>query len=51
MKLEKMFVEAGGTLLAGTDPTGYGGVVPGFAATRRQWRSARKAGAPAICIS
>ncbi|HSM96518.1 MAG TPA: amidohydrolase family protein, partial [Rhizomicrobium sp.] len=34
MKLEKMFVEAGGTLLAGTDPTGYGGVVPGFSGKR-----------------
>ncbi|MEI9993278.1 MAG: amidohydrolase family protein [Rhizomicrobium sp.] len=34
MKLEKMFVEAGGTLLAGTDPTGFGGVVPGFSAKR-----------------
>jgi enamidase len=35
MKLEKMFVEAGGTLLAGTDPTGYGGVVPGFSGKRQ----------------
>jgi enamidase len=34
MKLEKMFVDAGGTLLAGTDPTGYGGVVPGFSGKR-----------------
>jgi enamidase len=34
MKLEKMFVEAGGTLLAGTDPTGYGGVIPGFSGKR-----------------
>ena len=25
-----MFVKAGGTLLAGLDPTGYGGVVAGF---------------------
>ncbi|WP_130617179.1 amidohydrolase family protein [Dyella amyloliquefaciens] len=32
--LEKQFVEAGGQLLAGTDPTGYGGVVPGFAEKR-----------------
>ena len=30
MRLEKMFVDAGGTLLAGTDPTGYGGVIPGL---------------------
>ncbi|HYC02234.1 MAG TPA: amidohydrolase family protein [Azospirillaceae bacterium] len=34
MKLERMFVEAGGTLLVGTDPTGYGGVVAGFASKR-----------------
>jgi len=34
MKLEKMFAAAGGTLLAGTDPTGFGGVVPGFSAKR-----------------
>ncbi|HEY0105018.1 MAG TPA: amidohydrolase family protein [Rhizomicrobium sp.] len=34
MKLEKMFVDAGGTLLAGTDPTGFGGVVPGFSGKR-----------------
>jgi imidazolonepropionase-like amidohydrolase len=27
---EHMFVKAGGTLLAGLDPTGYGGVVAGF---------------------
>ncbi|MGH8032546.1 MAG: amidohydrolase family protein [Luteimonas sp.] len=31
---EKRFVEAGGTLLAGTDPTGYGGVIPGFSGKR-----------------
>src|SRR5215469_15459763 len=35
MKLEKMFADAGGTLLAGTDPTGFGGVVPGFSAKRQ----------------
>ena len=35
MRLEKMFVDAGGTLLAGTDPTGYGGVVPGFSGKRQ----------------
>jgi hypothetical protein len=34
MKLEKMFADAGGTLLAGTDPTGYGGVIPGFSGKR-----------------
>lgn len=30
MKLEKAFVDAGGTLLVGTDPTGIGGVLPGI---------------------
>jgi len=34
MKLERMFVAAGGTLISGTDPTGYGGVVPGYSAKR-----------------
>ena len=34
MRLERMFVEAGGYLMAGTDPTGYGGVVAGFASKR-----------------
>jgi imidazolonepropionase-like amidohydrolase len=31
MQLERRFAQAGGLLLAGTDPTGYGGVVAGFA--------------------
>jgi enamidase len=35
MKLEKMFADMGGLLLAGTDPTGYGGVVPGYSARRQ----------------
>jgi imidazolonepropionase-like amidohydrolase len=30
MQFEYAFVRAGGLLLAGCDPTGYGGVVPGF---------------------
>ena len=34
MRFERMFVDAGGLLLAGTDPTGYGGVIPGFASKR-----------------
>jgi enamidase len=34
MRLEKRFVEAGGHLMAGTDPTGYGGVVAGFSNVR-----------------
>lgn len=35
MKMERMFVAAGGTLIAGTDPTGYGGVIPGFSGKRQ----------------
>jgi enamidase len=35
MRMEKRFVEMGGTLLAGTDPTGYGGVVPGWSGRRQ----------------
>ncbi|MBN25389.1 MAG: amidohydrolase [Alteromonadaceae bacterium] len=35
MQLEKRFVEAGGTLMAGTDPTGYGGVIGGFSNQRQ----------------
>lgn len=34
MRLEKAFADAGGLLIAGTDPTGYGGVVAGFANQR-----------------
>lgn len=34
MALEKRFVEAGGTLMVGTDPTGYGGVVAGYSSKR-----------------
>lgn len=35
MKLERAFVRAGGTLIAGTDPTGFGGVIPGYANQRQ----------------
>ncbi|MFL6857280.1 MAG: amidohydrolase family protein [Allosphingosinicella sp.] len=35
MRMEKRFVAMGGLLLAGTDPTGYGGVVPGWSARRQ----------------
>jgi enamidase len=35
MALERAFVRAGGTLVAGTDPTGGGGVIPGFANQRQ----------------
>jgi imidazolonepropionase-like amidohydrolase len=31
MALEKRFFDAGGLLLVGTDPTGYGGIVAGYA--------------------
>ncbi len=34
MALERAFFEAGGLLVVGTDPTGYGGVVAGFANQR-----------------
>ena len=34
MRLEKRFVDAGGHLMAGTDPTGYGGVIAGFSNVR-----------------
>lgn len=30
MAMEVAFARAGGTLLVGTDPTGYGGVIPGY---------------------
>lgn len=35
MALEHAFAQAGGLLLAGTDPTGSGGVVPGFSDQRQ----------------
>ena len=35
MRLERAFVTAGGLLTAGTDPTGSGGVVPGYADQRQ----------------
>ena len=35
MALERAFARAGGLLLAGTDPTGRGGVVPGFSNQRQ----------------
>ncbi len=34
MRMERAFVKAGGMLTAGTDPTGSGGVVPGYADQR-----------------
>lgn len=35
MALERAFARAGGRLIAGTDPTGGGGVIPGFANQRQ----------------
>jgi imidazolonepropionase-like amidohydrolase len=35
MRLERAFARAGGLLVAGTDPTGSGGVVPGYADERQ----------------
>ena len=35
MALERAFARAGGLLIAGTDPTGAGGVVPGFSNQRQ----------------
>jgi imidazolonepropionase-like amidohydrolase len=35
MQFEKAFVDAGGLLIAGSDPTGYGGVVPGYSNQRQ----------------
>lgn len=34
MQFERMFVAAGGRLMAGSDPTGWGGIVAGFADQR-----------------
>lgn len=35
MALERAFAKAGGLLIAGTDPTGAGGVIPGFSNQRQ----------------
>ena len=35
MALERAFAKAGGLLIAGTDPTGSGGVIPGYANQRQ----------------
>lgn len=43
MAWEKRFHEAGGLLVAGTDPTGYGGVIPGWSSLR-QFELLREAG-------
>jgi enamidase len=33
--MERRFVRKGGLLMSGTDPTGFGGVIPGFSARRQ----------------
>lgn len=43
MAWEKRFADAGGLLVAGTDPTGYGGVIPGWSSLR-QFELLREAG-------
>lgn len=45
MRMERRFVEAGGNLIAGTDPTGYGGVIPGWS-SKRQLQLMVEAGFP-----
>ena len=35
MALERAFAKAGGLLIAGTDPTGGGGVIPGYSNQRQ----------------
>jgi enamidase len=35
LALERAFARAGGTLIAGTDPTGGGGVIPGYSNQRQ----------------
>jgi imidazolonepropionase-like amidohydrolase len=47
MALEKAFADAGGLLVAGTDPTGSGGVVPGYS-NQRQIELLVEAGFPPV---
>jgi imidazolonepropionase-like amidohydrolase len=35
VRMERRFVRKGGLLMSGTDPTGFGGVIPGFSARRQ----------------
>jgi imidazolonepropionase-like amidohydrolase len=35
VRMERRFVHKGGLLMSGTDPTGFGGVIPGFSARRQ----------------
>ncbi len=43
LKYEKMFVDAGGLLASGVDPTGYGGALPGYG-DQRNYELLREAG-------
>lgn len=45
MRMERNFADAGGHLIAGTDPTGYGGVIPGWS-SKRQLQLMVEAGFP-----
>lgn len=45
MRMERNFADAGGHLVAGTDPTGYGGVIPGWS-SKRQLQLMVEAGFP-----
>ena len=47
MELEREFARLGGRLVLGTDPTGYGGVVPGYA-NQRAIQLLVEAGFPAV---
>lgn len=35
MRMERRYADMGGRLVAGTDPTGYGGVIPGWSSKRQ----------------
>jgi imidazolonepropionase-like amidohydrolase len=49
--MERAFARAGGLLLAGTDPTGAGGVVPGYADERQVELLVEEGFTPAEAIS
>jgi imidazolonepropionase-like amidohydrolase len=51
MQLERAFAKAGGVLMAGTDPTGAGGVVPGYADQRQIELLVEEGFTPAQAIS
>jgi enamidase len=45
VRMQRRFVRKGGLLMAGTDPTGFGGVIPGFS-VRRQLELMMQGGFP-----